>query len=100
LQCLLTPNTTPSLGKFAIGLTRASYNVSRLIETMFHMYQIHDVNPPLFNPAGAYHGAATASLNANTPGTTTDGGTQIGTFLLDLQFLPKANMLLYNCYPM
>ena len=40
------------------------------------------VNPPLFNPAGAYHGAATASLKLNTPGTTTDGGTNIGIFLL------------------
>jgi len=34
--------------------------------------------PPRLNPAGAYHGAATRSLNANTPGTTTDGGTYTG----------------------
>ena len=38
------------------------------------------VNPPLVKPAGAYHGAVTASLNANTPGITTDGGTKIGLF--------------------
>jgi len=34
--------------------------------------------PPRFKPAGANHSAATLSLNAYTPGNTTDGGTQVG----------------------
>ena len=70
----------PWFGKFAIGFTLDSYNSSLSDWVNFSYVLITDVKLPLFNPAGAYHGAATESLNDNAPGTTTDGGTNIGLF--------------------
>jgi len=40
-----------------------------------------EVRPPLLRPAGAYHSYPTLSLNAITPGITTEGGTQTYLFV-------------------
>ena len=53
--------TTPFLGNVAIGLTLASYKVSRIPDVNLTS-ALPTFKPPLFKPAGANHGAATLSL--------------------------------------
>ena len=84
------PNTTtPWPGKVAIGLIRFSYKSSLSKFVSLVCASNTSVKPPRFKPAGANHSCPILSEFENTPGRTTEGGTQVGLFLTSSRILTQ-----------